>query len=89
MSWTPQGVEQAGKGGKRRIGRLALVIPARPAVAIFRILVGASESQRGRARGQMGKTSKSPLAHLPSLFDTLMRPCYLSLLVNLNGTEGF
>jgi hypothetical protein len=50
---TPQWVEQAGKGGKRKFGRLALLIPSAPPLSRhMKILAGPSEPQRGRARGQ-------------------------------------
>ena len=45
-----------------------------PAESPYEILAGASEPQRGRARGHWGKASNFPLATLPSLFDPLRRP---------------
>jgi len=41
---TSQWVEQAGKGGKRKVGRLALVVPSAPPLARhMKILVETSE----------------------------------------------
>jgi|KBSMisStaDraftv2_1062788.scaffolds.fasta_scaffold09360_6 hypothetical protein len=49
---TPLWVEQAGKGGKRKVGRLAIVTTSAPPLSRqTKILVGASEPRRGRARG--------------------------------------
>ena len=43
-------IEQAGKGGKRKIGRLTALTPERaPAASPHKTLSGPIESQRGRA----------------------------------------
>ena len=55
---TLQCVEQAGKGGKRKLGRLAIVILSAPPLSRHvKISAGPSEPQRGRAQGQYREPS--------------------------------
>jgi hypothetical protein len=64
---TPQWVEQAGKGGKRKPGRLATVIPSAPPL---RFAYTAQDfylpTQLGRARNQLGKRPTSRLPPFPA-----------------------
>ena len=71
---TLQWVEQAGKGGKRKVGRLALLISSAPPLSRrMKILAGTSESQRG-ALGVTGV--RRPDFRLPPV--QLVRPTMAS-----------
>ena len=73
--WRLKSIEQAGKGGKRKVGPLALVVPSAPPLTRhMKILAETIEPQRGRARDQWRKASDFPLATLSSLFSCLEAP---------------
>ena len=84
---TPQWVEQAGKGGKRKLGRLAKVTPSAPPLSShMNILAGASEPQRGALGIAMAKRPSSACP-LPSLFNLLARPKFFPRLPISPGAQ--
>jgi len=56
-SWTPQWIEQAGKGAAVIWTRFTFGLERAPAESPYKTLRGPIESQRGRARGQSCQAS--------------------------------